>query len=263
MANNYTLGRGELNFAKFAPATKTPTGELYFGNTPEVSFSVETSFLDHYSSDRGLKEKDESVPLEVNRRGQFVTDNISPANLALAFFGSSSVLTQAAATVTNEAILNVVLGASYQLGMTPNNPAGATNLDVHTGPSTNVIVTDSTGATTYDEGDDYTIDMVKGRLTIVASGTITAGQSVLVDYKTLARSRTAIVSGGTPIEGALRYIAYNPVGEDIDYYMPYVKISPNGDMQLKGDEWQRIPFNFEILKLSGREAVYANGRPFV
>ena len=44
--------------------------------------------------------------------------------------------------------------------------------------------------------------------------------------------------------------------------MPYVKISPNGDYALKGDEWQQIPFNIEILKKTGFEALYSDGRAY-
>ena len=43
--------------------------------------------------------------------------------------------------------------------------------------------------------------------------------------------------------------------------MPSVKLSPNGDYALKSDEWQQIPFNVEILKPEGMEAVYADDRP--
>ena len=83
-----------------------------------------------------------------------------------------------------------------------------------------------------------------------------------MDYTTLASSRTRIISGSTPIVGALRYIAFNPAGQQLDWYMPYVKISPNGDYALKGDEWQQIPFNIEILKKTGFEALYIDGRAY-
>ena len=56
-------------------------------------------------------------------------------------------------------------------------------------------------------------------------------------------------------------IAYNPQGKNYDWFMPYVKLSPNGDFALKGDEWQQIPFSVEILKKSGYEALYIDGRP--
>jgi len=42
--------------------------------------------------------------------------------------------------------------------------------------------------------------------------------------------------------------------------MPYVKLMPNGDFALKGDEWQQLSFNIEVLKKGTLEAVYMDGR---
>ena len=82
MANKqYTLGRGRLYFDAFLPNTKTKTGERYFGNTPSLSLTIESESLDHYDSDAGVRVKDDSVLLQLNRTGQFVTDNIDPENV--------------------------------------------------------------------------------------------------------------------------------------------------------------------------------------
>ena len=48
--------------------------------------------------------------------------------------------------------------------------------------------------------------------------------------------------------------------DKIDYFFPAVSLSPNGDFALKGDEWQQIPLNVEILKGATNEAIYADGR---
>jgi hypothetical protein len=60
----------------------------------------------------------------------------------------------------------------------------------------------------------------------------------------------------------MMYIANNPKGENYHFTMPWVKLMPNGDYTLKSDEWQNIPFNVEILKRVGAEAVYMNGNKF-
>ena len=59
----------------------------------------------------------------------------------------------------------------------------------------------------------------------------------------------------------MMYVTKNPKGEDCTYYLPYVKITPNGDYALKGDEWQQIPLSLEVLKLEGREAIYRDNLP--
>ncbi len=71
---------------------------------------------------------------------------------------------------------------------------------------------------------------------------------VTATYDTTVASYDRVISGGTAIEGTLRFIADNPTGDNIDYFFPWVKITPNGDMALKGDTWQVLPFNVEVLK---------------
>lgn len=260
MANNLTLGRGELWFSRFKTGTFDPEGERYFGNSPEAAFSIESETLDHFDSDHGVKEKDESVPLSTNRTGSFVTDNIDPENISLFFFGSTSALTVTGATVTGEEINGVIPGLTYQLGATLTNPSGARLIDGSTPPT----VTDDTtpSPTSYAEGADYKLNLELGRLEIVKGGAITLGKNLRLGYQTLTSTRPRVISGSNPISGTLRYIAYNPVGENFDWFMPYVKLTPNGDYALKGDEWQQIPFNIELLKKPGYEALYIDGRPY-
>lgn len=250
---NYTLGRGEIYFAKFATGTLVPDGERYFGNTPEFSLSVESETLDHFSSDRGIRELDSSVLLQTNRQGSFTTDSIHPENLALFFFGVSDTLTSAAATgvVENHTMKK---DYTYQLGTSAARPTGARKV-------TNVVV--KKGAAVLVAGTDYELDADLGRVKALDTSAAIDGLSVInVTYDITASTRDRIVSGSSAIEGALRYVAYNPDGANFDYYMPHVKISPRGDFQLKAQEWQIIPFSLSVLKRTDREAIYIDSRPF-
>ena len=251
---NYTLGRGELYFNKFKTGTQTGIGERYFGNTPEVNTSVESENLDHFNSDRGVREKDASVVLQTNRTGNFMTDHISPENIALFYLGSVSALTVTAATGVTQTFAEVTPGFFYQLGESQANPTGARNV-------TNVIVKDAAAPnTTYALGTDYMLNPELGRVEVLAGGGIAKGTDITVTYDEPAGTKEVIVSGSTAVEGSLRYVAQNPVGDQIDYFWPWVKITPNGDFALKGDEWQQIPFTIEILRRQGYEAVYATKR---
>lgn len=260
MAKNLTLGRGELWFAPFLTGTTTPTGERYLGNSPEFSATIETENLDHFDSDHGVNEKDDSIPLSTNRTGSFITDNIDPKNVALFFFGQSNVFTVPGGAVVDETHLSVSPGLTYQLGMSDADPTGARNILATPTPT----VTDDTPTTpvTYAAGTDYTLDLALGRLTVLETGTIDEGTNLVIGYTTAASSRSRIISGSTAVAGAMRYLAFNPAGPQLDWYMPYVKLSPNGDYNLKGDEWQQIPFSIEILKKTGREALYIDGRAY-
>lgn len=265
--NNYTLGRGEVYFDPFLPGTQTPSGsERYLGNTPEFNITFESENLDHYSSDRGIREKDRSVILQINRTGSLITDNVSAENIALFFFGSASALTVAQTTVASEQIgvtgIGVELGMFYQLGVSSANRTGHRGI-IHpgTGPTAFTI---TNGATPLVLGTDYVIDADLGRIEILPTApNVDDGDVLTVGYTAAASTRTRVISGSAPIKGAIRYIAFNPEGADYDYYLPSVSLSPNGDYALKAEEWQQIPFSVEILKPANGEAIYIDGRPLV
>jgi len=252
---NYTLGRGKISFARFAPGTQRPDGFAYFGNTPEFNLTIESEVLDHFSSDEGIREKDDSIPLQVNRTGSLTTDNIAARNIALFFFGDDSLVTQVAATAQSETLEGIKLGHSYRLGMTTANPTGFFGIDT-------ADLTLTTGAVPLVVDVDYTIKPEFGTITFLESSTVvTDGDDVDVDYSIKASTRERIISGTQPVEGALMYEATNPKGKLFHYYMPYVKISPNGDYALKSDEWQAIPFTLDIQKPNVGEAIYVDGAP--
>ena len=257
MPNYYTLGRGEVHFARFAPGTQTPMGFRYIGNTPEFSLNIESETLDHYSSDGGIREKDDSVPLEVNRTGSTTTDNIDPANVALFFFGSEAALTQAAVASSTETLSAINAGYSYTLGVTTANPTGYMGID-----PTGFVVEVNGGGATLVAGTDYNMDFDTGILSFIEGSAVAVeGADIDVTFAVLGSTRSRVISGSEPVEGAMRYVSKNPKGPDSVFYMPYVKVTPNGDYALKGDEWQTIPLALEILKPTGQEAIYRDGNP--
>lgn len=247
---NYTLGRGRLYFDKFVVGTKTKTGQRYFGNTTEVNMTSDSETLEHFDSDAGIKQKDASVLLSLSRTGNFITDHISPANLALFFLATDSLVSQAATTAIADSFANVVLGQRYQIGVTAGTPAGVRNI-------TNFV------AGVLVEGTDYTLDPATGGVVFLPTGSVVEGATQPATYDTAVTSYNRIVTAASAqVYGALLYIANNPVGENFDYYWPYVSIKPDGDFALKGDEWQQIGFGFEALKLDdATEVLYINGRP--
>lgn len=260
MANNYVLGRGEIHFARFLPDTQTPEGFRYLGNTTTFNLNFQSTKLDHFSSDRGIKEKDDSVVSEVNRTGSLITDNIDPENVALFFFGDTSALTVVGATVTDEPIADIEKGRSYPLGVSTVNPMGARKIVVP-GTGGTLFAVKKAPSTALVKDVDYTIDADTGMLTVLTTGVILVnGDDLLVTYTTQSGTRTRIISGSQAVDGALRFISQNPKGAQTDYYLPWVSLSPNGDYSLKGDAWQVIPFNVEVLKKTGYEALYAESR---
>ena len=258
MAQNYTLGRGKVHFARFQTGTQTPDGFFYIGNTPEFSLNIESETLDHFSSDEGIREKDDSVPLEVNRTGSLTTDNIDPKNVALFFFGSDSTVTQAGVAEQTVTLTDIKAGHSYKLGSTTQNPAGYFGIDE---TETFTVQINGAGATLVVDVD-YTMDFDNGLISFVEGSLIAVDDAdVDVTFTVAASTRSRVISGSEPVEGAMMYITKNPKGSDAVFYLPYVKITPNGDYALKGDEWQQIPLSLEVLKPTNQEAIYRDGSP--
>jgi hypothetical protein len=255
---NYVLGRGKLYFDQFLPGTTTKTGELYLGNSPALSLTSESETLDHFNSDEGINVKDDSVTLQTNRTGSFTLDDISMPNIALFFNASLAAVAQSSGTATDELVsTGFKLDGYYQLGV-PTNPAGVRGVSA---------VTVKAGATagaavTLTLGTDYELDATLARVHILPGSGANVAHNLYVTYTRAANTREqGTVNSGATVEGALRFIAINAKGINRDYYFPKVTVSPNGDFSLKGDDWQQLPFNLEILKLNDATAsMYIDGR---
>ena len=254
---NYTLGRGKIHFSRFKPGgLYVPAGYRYIGNTPSVALTFEEQELTHMNSDEGIREEDDSVTLEVTRTGALVTDNMSAENIALFMLGSETNLTQTVVASDTETLEGVIAGHSYRLGVTSTNPTGYFGIS-----PTGFAVADDTPTTLVD-GTDYTMDFDNGVLTLLeGSALAVTGADLDVTFAVAGSTRTRVISGNTSVEGSMMYISKNPKGTDSTILIPWVKVMPAGDLELKSDDWQQLPLNLRILKRPGLEAVYRDGVP--
>lgn len=248
--NNYVLGRGRLYFDRFLPGTKTPTGERYIGNTPELKSSTTVNNLDHYSSDEGLKIKDESIMLSNDLSLAFTTDDINQENVALFFLGEAIKATMTGAMGVIET-LTVNRGLHYQFGVSALLPQGTRNISL---TKVEVMIPPVPPAVVPTYNDitalvgQFDVDPDRAKIYIEALSTaIKDGDQIRVTYDQLAGTVTTILAEGNVISGALRFESTNPQGQQADYFWPYVKLSPDGDYNLKGDNWQQIGFKGEVL----------------
>lgn len=262
---NFTLGRGRIFFDRFTPAQVAAgiaaatqgQGERYFGNTPEVNVTSAEETLDHFSSEGGIRVKDDSVSLQLDRTGALTCDNISAENLALLFLSDGvDTVTQSSGTAINWTV-TASPGLFYQIGSSATNPTGDRKI------SSVVVASGSPGfGTTVAASGNYEFDEDSGRLYVLPGSVgIPANTIIRVTYNRAASTREQVVSKSQSIYGALRYISDNPKGTNRDYYMPYVKMSPDGDYNLKGDDWLTMGFTFEILAKGNLAGIYVDGRP--
>lgn len=240
---NYVIGRGKLFFDPFLPGTRTASGnERYLGNSPELSSSQNEDKVDHYSSDYGIKVKDESASIQNDLSLSFSLDDVSSENLALWFRGEAQSNALAAVTDATTAVTVTALGSYVQLGLTAGNPVGARNVSG---------VTAAIGATPVTAAGNFEVDAVTGRVYILDTASdISVGDTVTFTYDAALGTEDVVIAAGEVIRGRLVFIADNAVGANRDYIWPYVQISPDGDFSLKGDDWQKMTFGGEVLKLN-------------
>lgn len=250
---NYTVGRGRLEFAPFKAGTTRPSAFRYLGHTTEMSISATAEKLDHWNMDGGPKTKDRSVTLSVDYSMTFTTDHISPENVALFFMSEGpQTVTQAAAASLEETITGVVLERKYMLGESAATPNGVKNA---------TITTVTVGGTELEAEIDYVADLVNGTIFFREDAGVTAGANVTIAYAVEASTFSRVISGNQAVRGVLRFVSDNAAGDDFTMLFPSVEITPNGDYALKGDEWQVLGFNGSIEKLEDRAAIYRDGHP--
>lgn len=254
--NEYLIPRGRVYFDPF-DASEQLTGEIALGNCPGITLSISTEKSDHFSSETGLRQKDGSWVIQVDRTGTVTCDNFSPSNAALWLSGTLEKKSQAAVAVTAE-LRSVIPGRQYQLGATTANPLGVRNV-------TAVTVKNEAGTTTYVAGTDYNLDLETGRVQIIEGGAIVAGK-VTFGYTPVAASFESVKSGGkSELQGALRVVSDNATGGNRDWYLPKVTLTPSGDLSLiaEGTDVVTMEFGLEALKPANGEAIYCDGRPVV
>lgn len=256
---NYVLGKGKLYFAQWASATdETTSGMRYLGNTTEFNLTVASETLDHYDSDEGVNTKDSSVQTQLNRTGTITTDNMSDENLAMFLLGDVGSVSQAATPVTGEYLNGgIALNGEYyyQVGESASNPSGVRGIG-----SVTVTVDPDGSPSTAVLDTDYTIDTDLGLVYVIAGGALD-GAVGSIDYTPTANSRSQVVTNSNAVYGTLKFVSTNPQGKLKDVYIPSCQLTANGDLGLKGTDWQSMGFNLSVNQKTGYAAIYVDGRP--
>lgn len=152
----------------------------------------------------------------------------TPANIAV------SGANLAGGTDVTETLTGVERGLWYQLGVSDTTPQGVRGV----------------GTVSIDGVDEasYVVEGATGRIYIKPDAKdVPVGGSIEVSYGVSSGIEDVVIARGETIEGQMRFLANNATGTNRDYFWPYVKLTPDGDFALKGDDWQNMTFNFQIL----------------
>ena len=175
---------------------------------------------------------------------KFSVNRVQPSVLAMALFGTDTTYSVGAGSFTDQAV-------TAKLGKWV--PVGPQNLTSGT-----VVVTDSTGTTTYAENTDYLIDYRVGMLKALSGGAISDAEALLVDGDKAARSGTSVAGGTNPIiRLALVAKGRNRVdGRYMTTTIAKAMVKPDGQIDWAGTDWVNVAFSGEILLPSGASAAY-------
>ena len=204
MANYYYSGQGSLYVGERNPTTGRPTGLIPVGNVPTLELSIEIEKFEHKESESGSRSIDLTIIQEQNATFNMVLESLTPANLALAFYGTESVVVGAA--VTGEA---VTLYAPLADGTPVKTPLAHVNLNA-TIPS---VLADSAAAPMVI-GTDYQIDYRNGTVWALPgwSGE-TLPDTGVIGYTHLGYPKLAAFTE-TQVERYLRFEGINTVNGD-------------------------------------------------
>lgn len=219
-------------------------GYKYVGNTTKFEIKENTEKKERISKDHSnygsaLDTVYIKQPADVN----ISLDDLDKDNLALVFMGNASSLSVSAGTVTDEA--QKAYPGSLLLASQRNISA--------------VVITDSSGATTYALGTDYEItDAKTGLINILSTGSITEGQDVLVDYSHAGFTSNK-VEGGTNSSIIMRVLfeGVNQVNQKKSVVRVFQAIlAPTTGVDFKSDDFTTIELAGTANVPTGKTAAY-------
>ena len=229
--NNILLGRGKIYFDRLDPGGAR-TGELFLGNCPTFEITPTSEDIKKYSSADRSADLIASDVLRTTLAVRIVGDEFSKENLAIALFGDTATLSQTGATVTGEAITEVLQGRYYPLSKRQVSQ---------------VSVSAPGGTPTYVLGDDYKVDAATGRIYVVEDGDITDGADLEVDF-TFATLALPVIRGmnQTSVKGYLRFIGDPARGPKYECEIWRASLRADGAIGFISDEYASFTLTGDI-----------------
>lgn len=252
---NIILGSGQVWFDPEDSAGNL-TGERYIAETPGFSLTVANERVQADSSDGPIAERLLDIPVRVTRDATLQVRDIAVDNLALFVIGTASTHTQVNTPVVDERH-TVLVGRTYQLGVSTSNPTGVRNV------SSVTVNADPDGTpTALTAGTDYELDAALARIKILEGGAVADNDEIGIDYTPASETRDRITSHDLGAQqGALRFIADNTAGPNRDLYIPRLVMAPDGEFAWKSrDTVQQLGFSISIMKRTGWAQLYVDGR---
>lgn len=116
-----------------------------------------------------------------------------------------------------------------------------------------VTVKSSAGSTTYVNGTDYTLDAVAGMIKPLASGTMTDGQSLKVDFTPAAMTaRQIIAATSTEVRAMVRLDGVNLANQKkVEVLCHEAVLIPSGELDLAGQKFLTFGLSGTLITPTG------------
>lgn len=235
------LGRGELYFNRFTAGAFVGEGERHLGNTPGFTISRDVEEIERFTSYGGQQIQIGSLITREVQSASITTDNIDMNNVAM-WFGNEADTTgqEAIGSITEEIVVRK--GCWYQLG-TSVEPIGVRHVEPD--------VAFSIGGTVISLSGNLDLDRTEGRFFVLEDAvSIGNGDTLSIAFQWRQSDSVTVSEVSTEVVGSLRYIAKNPIGDNISYLFPYIRIKPSSEIDMKADGWQEISFDVDIRRLN-------------
>ena len=240
-------GHGDVRFYPFDSTGEPTLGGIDLGfveafaiDAPEIDKIEMKSYRDPANPGQVVDDVVKSKKFSIS----ITTKSINKETLKLLLFGSSQAQSQAAGSVTDEAV-------TARIGRW-------VDLDFRNLQSGSVVVTDETDTTTYTEGTDYEIDYWGGSLKALDGGGISDGDVLHVDYNYQAVNYEEVAASQvSKMEGRVLFKGQNfTTGEDVELEIPRVSLEPSGGFDEIAEDYTGIELKGSVLVKGNLAPIY-------
>lgn len=227
------LGKGILYFDRF-DANGLRTGEVDLGNCESFTLGTADTKVTKYSSRDAAAGVLREVTIRRDVTCKITGNDFNQFNASLFLMGDEAELTQAAATVTAEAVTATPKkGRWYSLAN-----RSVTGVEV------------KQGSTALEVETDYSIDSVRGRIYIRPESTAFVEDTPITADYTADEVKLPTVRGSTQgnIEGFLRFVGDPTSGPITEVEVWRVSIQPEGESGYISDDWGNWQLTLKVLK---------------
>lgn len=236
-ASRYFRGQGPLHLSR-RNADGSPVGYLFIGDVGEVSMTPNVdrgNVIENVSGSRAIAA---SWLNSVSFNVSFSMRSVKPEHLAMNLQGANTVVAAGSATDEPHAA-----GLGLMIALSKVKVS-------------NVVVTDSTGVTTYVVNTDYVVHADIGAVEILSTGSITDAQDLLIDYDYAAQHH--VDADPQNLAYSVLFAGINTADDDKQTRCEIFKFKPDpGAFDLISTEAAQSPVNgvaeLDTLRTAGNQ----------